>query len=99
MKLNLHFNVYGLEVYFNYILSILQLCLRSILQEYFTPKKSYPLLRIHLSQWTTLWIEFNCLKAAESQGGLIFKRANVVFQPPYGFEPETFGLLNLHPKH
>ena len=29
-------------------------------------------LRVHLSQWTTLWVEFSCLKAAESQGGLIF---------------------------
>ena len=30
------------------------------------------LFRVYLSQWTTLWIEFNCRKAAVSKWGLTF---------------------------
>ena len=35
-------------------------------------QKIMDLFRVHLSQWTTLWIGFNCLKAAESQWRLTF---------------------------
>ena len=69
VKLNYSSNIlqsYFQEVYFTYTLKILQLYFRSIVQVYFT-KKSWPFFRIHLSQWTTLWKEFTCLKIAQSQ--------------------------------
>ena len=58
--------VYFLEVYCQYILSILPVYLKytfnilqlyfiNILEVYFT-KKSCTVFRVHLSQWTTLWI-------------------------------------------
>ena len=66
-------NVFFLQVYIKYTLSILQSHFRSILQVYFT-KKWWCLFRVHLSQWTILWIEFNWLKAAELQWRLIFNQ-------------------------
>ena len=59
VKLNQHFNVF-----LEYTSSILQIYFKSTfqyfqkypLQLYFT-KKSWPLLEVHLSKWTTLWVE------------------------------------------
>ena len=67
--------MYFLQVYIKHTLSILQSHIRCILQVYFTKKKKkWCLFRVHLSQWIILWIEFKCLKAAESQWGLIFNK-------------------------
>ena len=71
--------VYFLEVYYMYTLSILPLYFRSILQVYFT-KKSWSLYGVHLSQWSTLWIELVvCSLQSHSEGLLLTTKSPGIF--------------------